>query len=178
MDASSVASRSASKKTARAATISPHPARKTSVRSEGPAFLIVVKRAPLLDGLTAGLKGTALQFSQRSKAARFKMKSTRLINVGVPSGKVTGNPWQIQSKVSFGPRFCPDNQTALSWQQRRLSLVDFSTGQDSLTPALPAARMRASAMSLGVAATSMPHSLKTAILAAAVSSAPPMTAPA
>ena len=33
-------------------------------------------------------------------------------------------------------------------------------------------------MSEGVTATSMPHSLKTAILAAAVSSAPPMTAPA
>ena len=50
--------------------------------------------------------------------------------------------------------------------------------QLSFTPLAAAARMRASAMSLGVAATSMPHSLKTAIFAAAVSSAPPTIAPA
>src|SRR5476649_1223571 len=43
----------------------------------------------------------------------------------------------------------------------------------SVTPLAFAARRSASAMSLGVSATSMPHSLNTAIFAAAVSSAPP-----
>src|SRR4051812_22930332 len=50
--------------------------------------------------------------------------------------------------------------------------------QDNVTPRTFAERNNASAMSDGVAATSIPHSLKTAILAAAVSSAPPTMAPA
>src|ERR1051325_8130007 len=48
----------------------------------------------------------------------------------------------------------------------------------SVTPLAFAARRSASAISEGVAATSMPHSLNTAIFAAAVSSAPPTIAPA